>query len=425
MELLQAHILRAQPRFLLEFSVGCRLHVLVDLDESTRKSELTSERLLTTLDQHRFQSQIATVAAVNRAHGQHDQVNSHRERWELALVRLRFDHAVILLVILTTLNRPCIVLVVIMTTRASRLPHERRFAMISTLHLGHGRTFGALTLFPLWGEGATSSLYSTSSWALNVSEMPQGPEVGTLLVSNPKDWPLLLIAGELLEGGHQHRMVAQTVLLPAHSEMPVSVVCVEHGRWSGGREHQSDGRRASARIRAGLWPNQHMLDQRRRDRDRQSEVWARIASLEGQRGHSSTQSYLDYAAHSEHQDSHLLAGLRPFPGQVGVMVGIAGHPVSVEVFDRPEILAQQFQSIIQAAAFDALGQPPVPAPSRRGRRFLELAAATPLRPAGEAGAARSRAGFSAAVQIEVLDWVDQTIHAILTNPRHELLHPAS
>ncbi|MGM7669834.1 ARPP-1 family domain-containing protein [Microbacterium sp. A93] len=296
--------------------------------------------------------------------------------------------------------------------------------MLDSLHLGRGTTRGALTVFPVWGEGQPHGDYATMSPSVQVSEMPTGPQVGTLVITNSHDGPLLLTAGELLEGGHQHRMVADSVLLPPQTEQSVAVVCVEHGRWSGGRDHRSANRRASTRIRAGLRAGVVGGTAQAAGRDRQGEVWSRIDGLERQFGASATSSYLDYADRADEEVAGMIAGLRPFPGQVGVMVGIAGHPVFAEVFDRPEALAQQFGSVLQAAAFDAIGHPPVPTPSHRGRRFLELAAAVPQRPTAPAGLARRLSGGNQKVEVEALDWMDHQIHALLTNPRHAVLQPA-
>lgn len=295
--------------------------------------------------------------------------------------------------------------------------------MLNTLHLGRGTTRGALTVFPLWGEGHRSGDYATVSPAVHVFELPPGPQVDTLVVANPHAEPLLLTAGELLEGGHQHRMVADTVLIPGRTEQPVAVVCIEHGRWSGGGEHRPAGRRASTRVRAGLRADVADGTERPAGRNRQGEVWSRVAGLERQHGASATKSYLDYAERAEGDVARMTTGLRSFPGQVGVMIGVAGHPVLAEVFSRPEALEEQFRSILEAAAFDAIGQPPIPTPSHRGRRFLELAAAVHQRPIEQAGLGRRLRGGNAKVDVESLAWMDHEIHALLSNPRHALHQP--
>jgi len=45
----------------------------------------------------------------------------------------------------------------------------------------------------------------------------------------------LLLAGELVSGGKQDRIIGKDRLVPAGSEpLPLDVFCVEHGRWSSG-----------------------------------------------------------------------------------------------------------------------------------------------------------------------------------------------
>jgi len=98
---------------------------------------------------------------------------------------------------------------------------------VNQFHVGRGATRGALTVFPIWAEVAHPVSYSMNHSLARIGERPDGPNVGSLTVSNAADIPLLLLEGQLLEGGMQHRMVAQSTLFAAHSELPLDVVCVE------------------------------------------------------------------------------------------------------------------------------------------------------------------------------------------------------
>ena len=68
------------------------------------------------------------------------------------------------------------------------------------VHVGSGTTRGALGVFPVWGEVDIERDYSTAVAAAHVSEKTT-PEVTTLTVANTADRPLLLLEGQLLEGG--------------------------------------------------------------------------------------------------------------------------------------------------------------------------------------------------------------------------------
>ena len=62
-----------------------------------------------------------------------------------------------------------------------------------------------------------------------------GASVNQLVLINRSKRPLLLLAGELVSGGKQDRIIGKDRLVPAGSEpLPLDVFCVEHGRWSSG-----------------------------------------------------------------------------------------------------------------------------------------------------------------------------------------------
>jgi hypothetical protein len=62
-----------------------------------------------------------------------------------------------------------------------------------------------------------------------------GASVNQLVLINRSKRPLLLLAGELVRGGKQDRIIGKDRLVPVGSKpLPLDVFCVEHGRWSSG-----------------------------------------------------------------------------------------------------------------------------------------------------------------------------------------------
>ncbi|HTQ62529.1 MAG TPA: DUF6569 family protein [Candidatus Solibacter sp.] len=58
--------------------------------------------------------------------------------------------------------------------------------------------------------------------------------VNQLVLINRGKRPLLLLAGELVSGGKQDRIIGKDRIVPVGSEpLPLDVFCVEHGRWTG------------------------------------------------------------------------------------------------------------------------------------------------------------------------------------------------
>ena len=63
---------------------------------------------------------------------------------------------------------------------------------------------------------------------------PTGASVNHLVLINRSRRPLLLLAGELVSGGKQDRVIGKDRIIPAGAPpLPLDVFCVEHGRWTG------------------------------------------------------------------------------------------------------------------------------------------------------------------------------------------------
>jgi hypothetical protein len=61
----------------------------------------------------------------------------------------------------------------------------------------------------------------------------EGDQVNTLVLVNNSKRPLLLLAGEIVTGGKQDRIIAKDRIVPAGADpIDLSVFCIEHGRWT-------------------------------------------------------------------------------------------------------------------------------------------------------------------------------------------------
>ena len=61
----------------------------------------------------------------------------------------------------------------------------------------------------------------------------RGDQVNTLVLVNHSDKPLLLLAGEIVTGGKQDRVIAKDRIVPAGADpIDLSVFCIEPGRWT-------------------------------------------------------------------------------------------------------------------------------------------------------------------------------------------------
>ena len=121
-----------------------------------------------------------------------------------------------------------------------------------------GITYENITLFPVVSSGgADTSAFLTLDEGLASGEVvvtEQGSDVlfrtdrvtqspgssgwaavNQLVLINRSKRPLLLLAGELVSGGKQDRIIGKDRIVPVGADpLPLDVFCVEHGRWSSG-----------------------------------------------------------------------------------------------------------------------------------------------------------------------------------------------
>jgi hypothetical protein len=95
-----------------------------------------------------------------------------------------------------------------------------------------------------------------------------GASVNELVLVNRSKRPLLLLAGELVSGGKQDRIIGKDRIVPVGAEpLPLDVFCVEHGRWSSGANFSAAKTIVHPSVREQAAVNQT-----------QAEVWKAVRS---------------------------------------------------------------------------------------------------------------------------------------------------
>jgi hypothetical protein len=69
------------------------------------------------------------------------------------------------------------------------------------------------------------------SKTIEVSELTSSGHVPNIKISNRSDRMVFLMAGQQLVGCKQNRVLNASIMVPAHTEIPLPVTCVESGRW--------------------------------------------------------------------------------------------------------------------------------------------------------------------------------------------------
>jgi hypothetical protein len=206
---------------------------------------------------------------------------------------------------------------------------------------------------------------------LLVAPQSDGAEVNRLVLVNDSNRPLILLAGEIVTGGKQDRVVAKDRIVAPHSDpIDLSVFCVEPGRWTprGGFVSQS------APLAQPSVRRQVMVE-----RDQQS-VWASVGKALGGavaaapppaapalRSSSSYATTMEndavqeklrrFTAPIERDYSKIESQLRAQKA-VGVVAAVNGEIVWADIFAGPELFNLYWPKLVQSYAAEALTTSP-------------------------------------------------------------------
>ncbi len=319
------------------------------------------------------------------------------------------------------MKRTLPVLLLAMTCAAASAAQESDAVprLLQRLVVGKPVAYRGLTVFPLSGcraprlDGCLTLGEAMGKGWITISEK-DGGEVNRLIIENTGPSPVFLMAGELLTGCKQDRIVGDDCLLPARSgKVTLSAYCVEHGRWTEqGRAFKATGVSAQTDIRRAAKASRS-----------QQEVWDQVAAnydrlavpMSATGAYRSVVEDQGVAAKRDEYVRHI-SNLPSLGRDVcGCAVAVAGRIVCVDAFGSPRLFARLWPSLAASYAMDALGcgeaGPPV---SREDVNGLLAAAARARRQPGKTdGIGRACELRSAGLYGSALVYLDDVVHCDL------------
>lgn len=216
----------------------------------------------------------------------------------------------------------------------------------------------------------------------------RGDQVNTLVLVNNSDRPLLLLAGEIVTGGKQDRVIAKDRIVPAGSDpIDLGVFCIEPGRWT---EDTANFRASSKTMAESLMVQPTIRAKAMVDKDQQ-EVWNSVHGAIGGAlaasapapppGVSVSAAQTTLSANSLNTTSYARAMqstavsakvdeaaapliksreqmLEKFREEhaVGVIVAVRGEIVWADIFSSTDLLARYWTKLVRSYAAESLLQ---------------------------------------------------------------------
>jgi hypothetical protein len=195
-----------------------------------------------------------------------------------------------------------------------------------------------------------------------------GAQVNQLVLVNNAKRPLILLAGEIVTGGKQDRVIGKDRLIPAESDpIDLGVFCVEPGRWTGAKaSFDSDGAtmaQPAVRAKAMGDKNQEQVwsDVRKSQAQLAAAVPAPSATAIG--GTTSYAKVMENDAVKERVDSvvapiqhdyqSLIKQLRD-RNAVGVVVAVNGEIIWADIFASTNLLEKYWPKLVRSYAAEAI-----------------------------------------------------------------------
>jgi hypothetical protein len=216
-----------------------------------------------------------------------------------------------------------------------------------------------------------------------------GAEVNRLVLVNNSKRPLLLLAGEIVTGGKQDRVIGKDRIVPGESDpVDLSVFCVEPGRWvatsqnfgaSGATYGGSVAGPMHGAVEGTMMAQPSVRAKAMGDKD-QNQVWAEVrkqqqsmtvevaasAPAASAAEIQSTSSYArvmenkdvkekvdEIAAPIQHNYESLIKQLRDRKA-VGVVVAVNGRIIWSDIFASTELLEKYWPKLVRSYASEAV-----------------------------------------------------------------------
>lgn len=230
--------------------------------------------------------------------------------------------------------------------------------------VGQPVTVGPLTVYPLIAKrpGKPFDMLTMDQamkrGKLVISERKKRASVRHLLATNHGSKPVFIMAGEMIVGAKQDRMISRDVIVPPHQSRVIPVYCVERGRWRyskrGARRFKSAGKSAPNVARKLAYA-----------KATQGRVWREVDRQLGVSG-ARTRSRDLKSAYAQPEVRKKVKTyknkLQALPAKVENMIGaivvLKGRFLALDAFGHPALFKKLWPKLIGSYALDAVGGTP-------------------------------------------------------------------
>jgi hypothetical protein len=182
----------------------------------------------------------------------------------------------------------------------------------------------------------------------------ESESVNNLTFINKSEQPVFILAGEVIIGGKQDRIIGANTIIPANTTQTVPVFCVEHGRWDdSSKEFTTAKALAHGRLRG------------KANYAAQSEVWSEVAATnERKKTKSESDTYRTVAQQQSNgtlatQQKKVDAAIAKVAADdrakmIGYVVSLNGKVATVDMFQSPALFKKLEPKLLRSYITEAV-----------------------------------------------------------------------
>ena len=198
--------------------------------------------------------------------------------------------------------------------------------------------------------------------------MEAGASVNTLTIENTSNEPIYIMAGDIVIGGNQDRVIAEDMIaMPNSGKIAVPVFCVEPGRWSP-RENPTKNAPVTNQEQDGIYAftgyfnvASNSIRKTVKNEKNQGEVWAKVGDMRSRNNvQSGSSTYGDLASSksfTDARDAYMNKFSNLFDNStdiVGCIVVSGDKVLACDIFGTPELFKKQYKVLLHSYVSDTI-----------------------------------------------------------------------
>ncbi|HEX2901084.1 MAG TPA: DUF6569 family protein [Bacteroidia bacterium] len=181
-------------------------------------------------------------------------------------------------------------------------------------------------------------------------------QVNKLFIQNTGKDSVFIMAGEVVKGGKQDRVIAMDMVIPPNSApIDLSVFCVEHGRWTYNGSDAADGFTGHANVANTSVRKAAVVSKN------QSEVWSKVDEVTTANDAQTSTGTLnalekdaDYQKELKEYEAKFGDVPTSMPSVIGLVAVTGNRVIGCDMFATPDLFRNAFPDLLKSYASEAI-----------------------------------------------------------------------